>query len=465
MKNKLLFIVFLIGTVIGCSDEKLEEINEDLDNPFAVPVQVLLPFIETNTAYSAVGGDLSLYMAVHTQLVTGVHAQMHSFDRLVFSPSTFQNTWNSIYTGGLKNSVQMMEVARSTGARHYLGLGQILYAYNASIATDMWGRVPYSQAGTGEFQKPIYDMQEDIYTGEMGLIALLDSAIVNLGGTSTASPGSEDFIYDGDLNLWIKAAHGLKAKFITRLANTSAYDAQAVIDEVALSFVDNSEAFIFNAFGEGATNEHPWAQEENDRTHFASSQSLFDLMNAKNDPRVDIYFDDGAANLGAAPNGTAELDQGGDLYDKIYDYVEPDSPLEFLTFDQLKFYEAEAYLNLGQTGPANTSYEAAVTACLQRYGVDAADITTYTTQPNVFPGAGSLTSDDIHEQLYLSFYPFQSQEAFAMLRRTDHPVIVNPNGAFLQRLPYPQVELDNNAENNPGTPVTNGVWWDDGSDD
>ncbi len=460
-----LILAFPAIIMAGCSDETLADINRDRDNPSSVPVDVLLPFIETNTAYSAVGGDMSLYLAVHTQLVTGVHAQLHQFDRLIYSPSTFNSTWNTIYTGGIKNSIQMMNIARETGAWHYVGIGQILYAYNASIATDAWGRVPYLEAGTGQFQKPAYDMQEEIYTGERGLIALMDSAIVNMNRSSTASPTGNDFIYNGDMSLWIKAAHGLKAKFITRLSNTSAYDPQEVIDEVALSFVDNSEAFIFNAFGAGATNEHPWAQEENDRAHFAASESLFNMMNAKNDPRIAVYFDDAAANLGPAPNGTAALDQAGDLYDKIYDYVMPDSPLEFLTYDQLKLYEAEAHFALGNPTPANTAYEEAVTASLQRYGVAAADIATYTGQASVFPGAGALTLNDVHEQLYLSFYPFQSQDAYAELRRNDFPVIVNPNGDFLLRIPYAQTELDNNIENNPGTPVSNGVWWDDGTDD
>jgi hypothetical protein len=460
----------LIATVFGltsysCTEDVLDDINFDKDNPVDVPISTILPVVQTGTAYSVVGGDASLYMAVHTQLVTGVHAQLHAFDRLVYSNQTFQNTWSSAYTTNLKNLKIIMDKARESGANSYLGIAQLLWAYNVGILTDSWGRVPYSEAADGQSFKPAYDMQEDIYTSPNGIIALCDSAIANLAKTSSASPSSDDFIYGGDLSLWTKAAHGMKAKFITRLSNTNAYNAQAVIDAVGQSFADNSEALIFTSFsGANATSEHPWFQEENDRTHFAASQSLFNRMTNKNDPRVAIYFDDGVATV-PAPNGTAQLDQGGDLYTKMYDYVDADSPLEFITFDQLKFYEAQAQLSLGNFPAANTAYVEGINAVMSRYGVAATSTATYVAQGSVNPGGAALTNDLIAEQIYLSMYPFQSIEAFAEIRRNDFPVITNPNGDLLKRLPWAQNSLDFNAENNPNTPVTNGVWWDDLTDD
>lgn len=460
-----LYILGLVifANLVACSDSTLDEINKDKDNPTDVPLNTLLPVVQTNTAYAVVGGDMSLYMAVHTQLVTGVHAQLHAFDRLQFDSQTFQNTWNSTYLTSLKNLQIIMSKARDVNSGAYLGIAQLLYAYNSSVLTDMWGKVPYTEAATGEFFKPAYDNQQQIYTGPNGLIAMCDSAIFNLNKASVIAPGSDDLFYGGDLDLWKKAAWGMKARFITRLSNTPAYDANKVIDAVGKSFANNSEALIFRAFTEGATTEHPWAQEESDREHFAVSESLFNRLDAKNDPRMEVFFDE--YDLGPAPNGTAQLDQGGDFYDKMYSYVNSDSPLELLTYDQLKFYEAEAQLVAGNTAAANNAFEAGVIAALERYNINNGQINAYTSQTSVFPGEGNLTEQDIHEQLYISFYPFQSQEAYVEIRRNDYPDITNPNGSLLQRLPWPQGELDFNAENNPGTPTTNGVWWDDLSDD
>ncbi|MCF6352625.1 MAG: SusD/RagB family nutrient-binding outer membrane lipoprotein [Cyclobacteriaceae bacterium] len=429
-------------------------------------MSTILPVTQMSLFYEVVGGDMSLYLAVWSQLVTGVHAQLHSADRFVFDNTMANNTWNSTYTITLKNLKIVMEKADESGASHYKGVAQVLYAYTASILTDSWGQIPYSDAVLGaENTSPAYDDQEVVYTAAaIGILAMLDDAIANCGSTnSTATPGSDDLVYGGNMGLWVKAANAVKAKCLTRLANTSAYSAAEVITSVNNSFTNTTEAFVFRGFIEGATTEHPWFQEENDRAHFATSESLFNLMGGKNDPRAEFFFDDGASST-PAPNGAAELDQGGDFYTKMYDIVNADSPLEIVTYDQLKFFEAEAYLSLGNTTDANTAYEEGVNAALARYGVDAADITTYTAQSNVFPGAGALSLDDIHEQRYISYYPFQSIEAYSSWRRTNIPALVNPNGDIPRRVPAAQSELDANSSNVPAATTANGVWWDDGTE-
>lgn len=452
--------------VFSCSEEALDKIDENLNNPTDVSVDLILPVVQTGLAYSVIGGDMSLYASVWVQHTTGVHAQLHQADRFEFTTSLVNNTWNSLYLTVLKNADIIIEKAAANESWHYVGVSQVLYAYAVSVATDAWGRVPYTQATKGaEFSKPQFDSQESIYTDpETGLLALLDDAIANLEGESRATPGSDDLIYGGDMSLWVKAAYALKAKILTRIANTNGYSSADVLDAVSNSFVDASEAFVFTSFATGATNEHPWFQEANDRTHLAVSESFFNLLGGKNDPRADVFFDDGATST-PAPNGNASLDQGGDLYSKIYNYVTASSPLEIITYDQLRFFEAEAHLRGGDLVAANDAYEAGVVASLERYGVGAGSITAYTGQPEVFPGAGSLSLDDIHEQRYISYYPFQSQEAYASWRRTGIPALSNPNGDIPRRMPYPQGEIDTNPDNIPSATTANGVWWDDGSED
>jgi hypothetical protein len=274
-------------------------------------------------------------------------------------------------------------------------------------------------------------------------------------------------------------------QFITRLKNTSAYDAQEVIDAGLKSFANGSEGFVFAAFGEGATNENPWYQEANDRTHFAVSESFFNLVTGLGniDPRGFVFFDEGFDST-PAPNGSAELDQGGDLYTKMYDYVTADAPIPFYTYDQLMFDMAEAYLSLGQNEDAKTALDAGTRAAMVRqlqYGKLSLSFIVVEDDPetedvdetitiedlvdsyvaDVSPAAGSLTDEDIWDQNYISLYPYQSIEAYAFYRRTDHPNLTNPNGEIPRRFPYPQSEIDNNKENVPSVQPSNGVWWDD----
>jgi len=86
-------------------------------------------------------------------------------------------------------------------------------AYLLGITTDHWGDIPYSDAFKGyesDFT-PEYDTQEEIYTT---IFTLLSEAVTDLNATeSLFSPDTEDLIYGGDLDKWIKASYALKARF------------------------------------------------------------------------------------------------------------------------------------------------------------------------------------------------------------------------------------------------------------
>jgi hypothetical protein len=350
--------------------------------------------------------------------------------------------------------------------KDYEGIALVLKAYAISVATDHWGRVPYSEALRGsEIRNPKFDTQQSIYTDpSIGIFALLDQAIAALN-EATLSPGPFDLFYAGNKEKWIKAAYSLKARYMTRLKNTTQYNAANVISWASNGFSNASDGLIFTKFVATATGEHPWRQEADDRRHFAVSKSLFDRMMAKNDPRVAVFFDAGVNSI-AAPNGAAQLDQAGNIYTKPYNYIKSTSPLEIMTYDELQFAVAEAYLSQGNTMDAYQAYLRGVTAAVNRVpGVVGID--DFLAQSSVSPGAGALTLELIMEQKYISFYPFQSLEAYAEYRRTGFPQLVNPNGPIPRRVPYPRSELDNNRDNVPNVELYPGpgVWWDDLTED
>lgn len=466
---KYILFCLAVMSVLSCSKERLDEIDTDPNNPTDVPLDLLLAPAQSHLVYSVVGGDMSLYAAVWVQLQTGVHAQLHSEgDRFTYTNSLVNNTYNTIYRDVLRNLDIIIAKAQDEDAPRpdYEGIALILKAYTLSVATDSWGRVPYSEALQGSANRtPSFDAQEFIYNDPtIGLFALLDRAINRLDA-ATLNPGPFDLIYNGNIDNWKKAANGLRVMFMTRLKNTSYYNAANVITWAGNSFTGNNDAFIFRKFTTDATGEHPWKQEKDDRVHFAVSESLFNLMMDKNDPRVEAFFDAGAASI-AAPNGVAELDQGGAIYTKPYNYIQSTSPLEIMTYDQVQFALAEAHLAAGNSGDAYDAYLRGVMAALERVpGITG--VGDYMAQSSVAPGAGALTNELIWEQKYISYYPFQSQEAYAEYRRTGYPNLVNPNGPIPRRMPYPRNELDNNGANVPNVELYPGpgVWWDDLSED
>ena len=461
IKTKLLLLLaIIIMPMVSCSDDVLNEIDTSPNSPIEVPLKVLLPPVQVYLTYAVVGGDMSLYAAIWNQFTTGVHAQCWSADRLIFTNELVDNTWNSLYWNVLRNCEVMIQQGTAEERWSYVGIAQILKAYGYGIATDTWGRVPYSEALQGAaIGQPAFDTQESIYTGENGILALLDQAIVNLQ-KGDIPPSTDDLFYGGDVTQWTKAAYALKAKHLLRLKNTSHYDATAVLNATSNAFESAADSWIFTSFGTGAKEAHPWFQESEDRIHMAVSESMFNMMAAKADPRCAIFFD-GGCGATPAPNGVAEQDQGGALYSKIYNYITADSPLEFITYDQVKFMEAEAHLSNSSQGDAITAFEEGVRAALARVGIAQVDIDAYADAVT----ASAITLKDIAEERYVSLYPYQSIEAYAEWRRTDFPNLSNPNGTIPMRFPYGQTEIDANP-NTPNIPLSGpGVWWDDGTED
>ncbi len=109
----------------------------------------------------------------------------------------------------------------------------------------------------------------------------------------------------------------------------------------------------------------------------------------------------------------------------------------------MKFIEAEANFRQGNMTGANTAYEEAVMLACRRSGISEGDITAYVNQGRVFPGEGGLTLDHIIEQKYISFWMFQSIEAYNDFRRTGIPKMNDPRGTPL-RLAYPFTEISRN---------------------
>ncbi|MBT9395204.1 SusD/RagB family nutrient-binding outer membrane lipoprotein [Hymenobacter sp. NST-14] len=122
--------------------------------------------------------------------------------------------------------------------------------------------------------------------------------------------------------------------------------------------------------------------------------------------------------------------------------------------------------------PAYAAYVAAVNADLTAKG-GAGFVSTSTSaesqefRDRVFVGAANLTLQNIITQKYISFFVYQSIEAYNDYRRTGFPTLQNPKNSvfFPRRFPYPQSEIATNKDNVPNATIGDGVWWDDGTED
>ncbi|MFD2513736.1 SusD/RagB family nutrient-binding outer membrane lipoprotein [Pontibacter locisalis] len=488
MKTKNIFSLFaafgLLFSVSSCSDDKLDEIDTNPNAPQDVSISLLMPQVTLNIPTAVHGVDLAWYSSVFVRHTAGVHAQLQQADRRsdLENPTLVNNVWNNIFAGVLPDLnliiLKGSEGGTEPGKPIHVGIAKVLKAYTISVATDAWGRVPYSEAGLGsENRQPVFDQQQQIY---MEMFELLDEAIANLQEQGP-TPGNTDLIYSGNAQKWIRAAYSLKARYWMRLTNVNDAAAQNALDAAAQGFRNAADNFTFNMYVSTAIGEHPWFQEANDRGHHAVSERFIETLENLNDPRLLALVAPvpGKGEIIGAPNGTNTNDQAGNLFSDVRSplvpglappYVlEATSPMPLMTYDELKFIQAEAYLRLGRLQEAFTAYREGIRAAMNRQTeLSDAVITAYLNNPALPQTPAALNLDEIIRQKWIAYFYFQPFEAYNDWRRTGFPTFIadHPISAPPLRFPYPLSERDANAVNVPDVNIyTNGVWWDDGTED
>lgn len=473
MKKHTLYKIFaallVIFVITACSEDKMNEIDTNPNSPTDVPLSLLMPQATIDIPVTVSGIDLSWYSSVFVEHTTGAHAQLRGADRRTaeINPTTANNQWNAFYAGVIPNLNVIIAKTGPDGTEPgrfvHSGIAKVMKAYTVARITDIWGDMPYTQAWQGSANRaPEYDTQEFIYT--QVLQPLLDEAIQDLQTETVYNPGTTDLIFGGDVDRWVKTAYGLKARYLQRMSNRGQYNAAAVIAAADNSFTSRANEFTFRNFTEAPTGQHTWYQESNLRKHHVFSKQVYDLLNDRNDPRLPVWI---APVLGTdtifnpAQNGDAQNDQAGTIYSKpSANVIYATAPLEMMTYEEVLFLKAEAYLGSNMAN-AKEYYVAGITSAMERWGVEAADITAYLENTDVLP-AGDLTRQHIITQKYLAFWLYNPVEAFNDYRRTGFPAMTNVIGPPPHRFPYPQSEYDSNSDNVPLGPETiynTKVWW------
>ena len=466
-------VLLLLLFTFSCSDEILDEIDTDPNNPTDVPISMLMSGCTAATPYWVTGTTLAWYSSVFCEQTAGAHGQMRDADRRAnINSQLSDNSWAFfIYPRLLPDLKIIIEKGSEGGSEEGkwidVGIAKILQAYTFFAATDTWGRIPYSEATQGaENRKPVYDTQESIYAA---MLAQLDEAIADLQKENISTTGGEDYIYGGDPDAWILAAYSLKARYANRLSNIdptgSAADALA---DAANGFASIADDFTFDNWSNDLGHENTWYQEENERRHHSLSVTYYDILDGLNDPRIPLFLTQVNGEYVPAQNGTSEEDQAGTIYSKFSNNViHPTAPLPIMTYAELKFIEAECHLRKAapDATAALAAYTEGLNAALAQAGVDTVSADAYKAQPEVVPAdATDLTTEMIYTQKYIHLCPYGSVEAYAEWRRTGYPTLTNPFDAP-RRFPYPQNEISGNADNVPDVTAYNGVWWDDGTED
>lgn len=472
MKNIKITITALMALFLfqACSEDKMDDINKNVNNPADMASRLIITDVMVNTAFSVTGADASFYAGVYSELSAGNHNQMYNAQVRRADPqlaSTYNNGWDNSYeqlrTLGI--IIDKCSTGNEQGNYQTLGVAQILLAYNLAVLTDLFGDVPYTEAGKpGIVFQPKVDKQEAIY---LDIFKRLNEGIANLQKTTTyTSLGSQDVIYGGNSAKWIKAANGLLARYTMRLSLRKA-DYQGVINYVNASFASADDELTLKVNGVP----NPFARFELNRSAICVAKSFYDTMKANGpaDARTAAFFTKKAGVVLPFDNSKEDI-EGQGVY-SISALMSESNPIYLLSYHELLFLKAEAQARLGLP-EAQTTMNAAIKAAYTKKQVvtfTAAQADTYIASIGTLTGNALLKK--IMVEKHISFYENEGIESYNDIRRLkalgngDLIPLVNPKPElFPQRFAYGQSDVASNSNvkdlfGDGSYVYTEKVWW------
>ncbi|NML21326.1 SusD/RagB family nutrient-binding outer membrane lipoprotein [Pseudoflavitalea sp. G-6-1-2] len=492
MINKLFLWLLCALTVAsaGCSKSSFLDINTDPNNPTDPPPSVLLTYSTLSLGFTS-GNELGRVASVLIQHNAGVGSQMAGFESYNLN-GNFDGSWDfEIYAGALP-AIDAL-IAKTQGVSpHYSGIAKIQKAYVFSIATDLWGDVPYSQAGQLEqFKTPRYDKQEDIYQGNSaaGIRSLFDLVKEGIADLKQATPaggfevGAENMVFmntntAGIVNGWIRIGNTLLLKLANTISNVNPTLARTIISEVLAdgNYIKNNSEDMDIRFGTDVNNQSPvysFNQVNRDTDMLLSQRFLNLIVSLKAEAYLaKMYTKPSGAFIGfdnGSNNPLPPLDDRSRYAPFVGGIENGVTFVRMLSNAQRAFILAESALMLGTTGDANALFQEGIKAGMAKSGLSNADINNYfTANPTLVTLTGS--NEDKLKQIitwkYIANVP-NPLEAYNDFRRTGYPVLTvsqNAGGDNASVIPKRYTYSPNETAANPNQPKPRPktdvkVWW------
>jgi hypothetical protein len=395
------------------------------------------------------------------------------------------------YKESVKTLVDMTEKVKNDPAQSNLfAAARIWKVLVFQRITDLYGDVPYSQAGRGFIDgifAPAYDRQQDIY---LDMLAELEAAISALDA-SKPFIGEADFIYKGDVEKWRRFGNTLMLRLALRLVKVDLAAAEAwtkkaitggvmnALEDSALLPHSDGDQLVQNGIG------FVFAIEGNPRL----AKTFVDWMKTHNDPRLPLlsYVASGGEPKGL-PHGLDEkmlIAQTGDADLEAYSRIDPifvqrSTPTMFQGYAEAELMLAEAAVRGWHNGDAATHFANGVRAAMRQLSllapsaiISEAQIDDYLAAHPFQIASPEEGLDRINTQYWAATF-LNALEAFANWRRSGYPSLTPANfpgnvtgGVIPRRLRYPQKEFSVNEANlkaaidrQGADLLTSRVWWD-----
>ena len=228
--RNILTILLVLGFVSAC------DLDSQLDNPNAPTAEQA----SLNDLYNSIQLD---FRDVYTSAQFNPGAMSRMYTSVAFTylagttPNTYNGLWGNAYNDLFPNVDALIVNSEGKGFDIHVATAMIMKAYTLMILVDLFGDVPYSEAGQGtDIISPKLDPGSDVYAAA---ITMLDEAITLLTGTVAPAPAFDNF-YGGDAAKWITAANTMKMRAYLNTGDLASFN--AITDYID----DPSKDFQFN---------------------------------------------------------------------------------------------------------------------------------------------------------------------------------------------------------------------------
>ncbi|WP_075343714.1 SusD/RagB family nutrient-binding outer membrane lipoprotein [Tenacibaculum agarivorans] len=408
-----------------------------------------------------------------------------------------RRTWEIFYSenGGALRNVELLKFeAENQGHQTYKAIANILKTYMLSQLTDLFGDIPYKDAGQGfkledRYLFPIYDSQQEIYDTMLADLENANSVLANSPATEIID-ANRDLLFSGNKLAWRKFANSLRLRFLLRIS-----EATNVSARVADIFNNSTNNPVFTSisdepsFSYNSINNWPFDNSNPVIDEIRISETVVEIMKGNGgvnsvstlqDPRLSWLLSPTANSITTGtpefvgqPVGIASDITESDDRSLLSDNFKNLNTFWLLTFAEVNFIKAEAAFRGIISGNATDYYKAGINASLQRYGID---VSTATSTAYINDAVVNFASNQIK---HIAIQRWLDQvnngfEGYAVWRRMNFPTLSLGPDVVATQIPtryfYSSKTTDKNQANadaainraplnGNNTPLAK-VWWD-----
>lgn len=280
----------------GCSDFGDTNIDPEHMNETNLPTEMMF----SNAQHQALGSDWDvwrnglIYCGQWMNHVASIN-QWWEYSVYTWSDGYSAAYWEIYHSdrGAVRDITTVLDKWKDD-PKHEVDyqFARIMRVYIMHRMTDLYGDVPYSQAGRyNEFLYPKYDKQKDIY---MDMLKELDEAQAELG-SADAEMGKQDLYFSGDAASWKRFANSLMLRLAMRLVKVDEVTAKTYVAKaVAGGLISKNEENVLLQHPGGVVgndSSEPYAKifvNGESVVNFFLHETFVNMLKNTNDPRLPL---------------------------------------------------------------------------------------------------------------------------------------------------------------------------------